>query len=132
MHLLFIHCFNMVKERKDTLITIAIIAGGFLLIYFLKGDRWMLYLALGVALVGGLWPKGGRVIQCLWMKLAWVLGLIVPKILLTAIFFLVLFPLSLLSKVFKRKDTLLLKKNSDSTFVQLERQFTKQNFLNPW
>ncbi|MCC6371089.1 MAG: hypothetical protein IT236_08805 [Bacteroidia bacterium] len=122
----------MNKKRKDTLINAAIITGGFLLLYLNGRQVWTLYIAGTVASVSLLWPKGGEIIQWLWMKLAWLLGLIVPKIILTIVFFFILFPLSLLSKLFGKKYGLELNKNVSTTFKQQQKIFAKQNFLHPW
>ena len=71
-------------------------------------------------------------IHWLWMKLAWILSMIVPKFVLTALFFIILFPISILSKIFGRKDPLLLKQPIDSSFITQERNYIKSDFDNMW
>jgi len=66
------------------------------------------------------------------MKLAWVLSLIIPNILLSSIFFLFLFPIALLSRLFGKKDPLMLKNPEKSVFRNQEKKFDKSSFENPW
>ena len=71
-------------------------------------------------------------IDFLWMKLAWVLSLIIPNILLSAIFYLFLFPIALLSRIFGNNDPLHLKNKGDSNYVDNEKEFDKASFEKPW
>jgi hypothetical protein len=61
-----------------------------------------------------------------------VLSLIIPNILLSAIFFFILFPLSVLSKIFGEKDPLHLKNSSGSLFKDKNKIFDKKSFEHPW
>ena len=66
------------------------------------------------------------------MKLAQLLGYIVPNVLLTLMFFTVLFPVAILSQLFRRKDPLMLKNKKSSTFREIDRCFRKQDFEKMW
>lgn len=68
----------------------------------------------------------------LWNKLAWVLSFIVPNILLSLIYFLFLFPIALLSKLFGNKDPLALRNKPDSTFKTSNKAFDASSFDKPW
>ena len=66
------------------------------------------------------------------MKLTMVLALIVPNILLGAIFYLFLFPIALLSRVFGKKDPMRLKNSSSTVWVEKNAGFDAPSFEKPW
>lgn len=120
---------NIKTEPTKTVLTIAV---GFIVIYFVT--KWMpaLWVALIVGLIGVFSTYLTEKIDFLWMKLAWVLSLIVPNILLTIIFYLFLFPIALLAKIFGNKDPLRLKNTGASNFVNCEKEFDKASFEKPY
>lgn len=67
-----------------------------------------------------------------WYKLSEILGNIVSKIILTIVFYIFLFPLSLLYKVFNNDRITLKKPNKASYFVDRNHKFTKKSIENPW
>jgi hypothetical protein len=120
---------NFKSEPIKTCLTIAM---GFVVVYLVTHREWALFIALGVGGIGIFSSYLSKKVDFLWMKLAWVLSLIVPNILLGAIFYLFLFPLSVLSKIFGKKDPLLLKNNQSSTYVVSNKEFGKLHFEKPW
>ena len=76
--------------------------------------------------------KIAQLIDMLWMKLAEVLGKIVPNILLSFIFFVFLFPISLMAKFFSKKDPLNLKNNSNSAWITVEKHFNADSLKDTW
>ena len=93
--------------------------------WFFKGWSSMLALALvGVALafvlVGFVAPKILRPLNWLWFQLGQLLGKIVSPIVLGAIFFLLLTPLSLVTRLFGRDD-LRIKRKASQTSYWLDR-----------
>ena len=93
--------------------------------WFFKGWSSMLALALvGVALafvlVGFVAPKILRPLNWLWFQLGQLLGKIVSPIVLGAIFFLLLTPVSLVTRLFGR-DELRLKRKASQTSYWLDR-----------
>lgn len=68
----------------------------------------------------------------LWWKIAHVLGWINTRILLTLVFYIVLFPFALLSRIFT-KDPLHLKwKTKGSAFTIRDHQYRAEDLENPW
>ena len=122
----------MKKIKSDPTKTVLTISMGFLAIYFFTKIEWTLHASLTIGLIGILSSYLSKKIEILWFKLAWILGLIIPNILLTAIFYLFLYPISLLSKIFNNSDTLKLKNNSETTFTTCNKEFDKKSFENPW
>jgi len=71
-------------------------------------------------------------IEKLWNGLAKILGYIVPTILLTIVFFLILTPLALLAKLFKSKSDYILKNRNGSIFKESNKTFSKSSFEKAW
>lgn len=117
------------SEPAKTVLTITV---GFLVIFLITKLKWMLLVALVVGLIGILSTYLGKQIDFLWMKLTWVLGKIVPNILLSVIFYLFLFPVALLSRVFGKKNLLNLKNTQESLFKEKGKAFDKASFEKPW
>lgn len=108
------------------------ISTGFLVIFIITKSNWALLIALGIGLIGLFSTFLSRQIEFLWNKLAWLLSLIVPNILLSVIFYLFLFPIALLSKLFGKNDSFKLKNNADSVFISSNKEFNKNSFEKPW
>ena len=111
--------------------TVLVICMGFLVLYLVFGWKWAIYTSLGVGVLAIASGFLSRQIEWAWMKLAMVLGYIVPNILLSVIFFLFLFPIALLSKLFK-KDTLMLSSKHKSYFIDINKQMDKAAFEKTW
>jgi ABC-type phosphate transport system permease subunit len=118
--------------KKDTSkSTILVITLGFIVIFLLLDQSWAIYTALGIGILGAASDWAASKIEWLWFKLAHVLSKIVPTILLTAIFYLFLFPISLFSKLFTN-DPLLLKNNNKSTFKEAAKFDIKESMEKTW
>lgn len=66
-----------------------------------------------------------------WMKLAAILSKFMQPIILSAVFFIILTPLAILQKLFA-KNSIQLKNNSATTFVEVKKKFSSNHFENPW
>ena len=112
--------------------TMLILTVGFLVIYFITKLNWAIYVSLLIGITGIFSGYLSEKINYLWMKLAWLLSLIIPNIILTILFYFFLFPISVLSKMFGKKTPLNLKNNAESFFKSVNKQFDKRSFENPW
>jgi hypothetical protein len=121
---------NNIKSEKSVT-TMLVISMGFLVIYLGAHFKWAIYVSLGAGLVGIISGFLSRKIEWLWMKLALVLGYIVPNILLSVVFFVFLFPIALLSRVFK-KDPLMLSSKYNTYFVEVNKEMEKNSFEKMW
>jgi hypothetical protein len=108
--------------------TVLTITVGFAVIYLATEMRWALLVAICVGLVGVFSTFLSEQIDFVWTKLAWILSFIVPNIILSAIFFLFLFPIALLSRVFGKKDPLHLRNKQSSLFEDSTRTFDQNYF----
>jgi len=120
---------KMKSNPTKTMLTITV---GFLVVYAITQLKWALNVALLIGLTGVLSDYLSKKIEWLWMKLTWVLSLIVPNILLSLVFYIFLFPVAFLAKLFGNKNMLQLKDQTDSTFIETHKSFEAKDFNNPW
>ena len=111
--------------------TILIISMGFLILYLIFSWQWTLFVSLIVGITGILSTYLSKKIEWIWMKLAKLLEYIIPNILMSLVFFLVLFPISLLSRLFS-KDPLMLSKKYKTYFIDINRDMEKSSFEKIW
>ena len=112
--------------------TVLTIVVGFILIYLITKMKWSLSVAFFVGLTGVLSDFIAKWIDFAWMKLTVVLSYIVPNIVLSLIFYLFLFPIAMLTKLFGKKDPMHLKNTASSLFVHNEKVFDKAYFEKHW
>ena len=115
-------------SAKSTLLVITL---GFLLIHLLFEQQWAIYVSLVVGILGAASDWAAGKIEWVWFQLGNVLSKIFPTILLPAIFYLVLSPLAMLSKLFT-KDPLQLKNNSTSTFHEAQGGDVRKSMEKTW
>lgn len=122
---------KLISNPAKTSLTIV---AGFLLIYIISGLSWTwcLYIASIVAILSILSSKVARLIEQGWFLLTKLLSFIVPNIILSAIFYLFLFPISLIYRLTGSSDPLMLKSGYDTTFKRVDKTFTSDSFKNPW
>ena len=122
----------MKELRKNPTITVLTISVGFIVLYLITKWDWTIPAALAIGLIGIFSTYLSRKIDYLWMKLAWLLSLITQNVLLCIVFFMLLFPIALLSRLFGKKDPLILKNTAESNFKNSNRQFDKVSLEKPW
>jgi ABC-type multidrug transport system fused ATPase/permease subunit len=120
------------KLKSDPIKTILVITVGMLALYFVTNWQWLLITSLIIGLTGSISPYLAKKIDYLWMKLAWILSLIVPNIILSIVFYLFLTPIALLSRLFGDRDPLTLKNSTDTLFKDYKKAVDKASFEKPW
>ena len=129
----YLYIILIMKQSSDSNVkTVLTITTGFIAIYFLAGWKWAIIIAFLVGLAGMFSKYLRKMIDFAWMKLAWILSLIIPNILLGIIFYLFLFPISVLSRLFGDKDPLKLKNKHSSLFINTTLSSPKESFRKPW
>ena len=113
-------------------ITILVITLGFQVIFFFTNNPIFLKISIVIVFLSALFDKAVTFISYLWHKLSELLALIVPNIILSIVYFLVLFPTALLRRLFKSKDALKLKNISSTTFEDRNKNFAHTDIINPW
>ena len=111
--------------------TILVIVAGLLILYYFLEITLLFKTSLILALVGVFSSNLSKKVEFLWFKLALILGLIVPNIILGIIFYLFLFPISIIARIFS-KDLLKLKNDYNSTYFSVNKSFNKESFKNTW
>jgi ABC-type dipeptide/oligopeptide/nickel transport system permease subunit len=118
--------------KKDTSkSTMLVISMGFLILYLLFFWQWAVITSLIVGIVGIISGTLSRIIEKWWMELARILSYIIPSILLGIVFYLFLFPISLISKLFT-KDPLMLSNKYKTYFVTINKEVDKKSFEKIW
>jgi hypothetical protein len=119
-------------SQQEPVKTVLVIVTGFLIVYVLSAWRWALFTALIIGIAGLASAFLARWIDYLWMQLAKLLSLIIPNILLSAVFYLILTPFAWLSGILGEKNPLGLKNTQSSMFRDLDRVYGKESFEKPW
>jgi len=119
----------MKKDSSQS--TLLVITLGFIVVFLMFKQEWAIYTALMIGIIGAASEWAAIKIEWLWFKLAHILSKIIPTMLLTAIFYLFLFPISLFSKL-STKDPLLLKNNNRTTFKDIAKIDIKKSMEKTW
>jgi hypothetical protein len=118
-------------DRTKSLETSLVLTTGFLLIYLFTKNDMFLYLAFAFGITGIFIKPLAKYIAIIWFKLADILNFVVSKIILGALFFVVLFPISLLFKI-TNKDKLRLRRSMSSTWVERNHTYSSADLENIW
>ena len=119
------------KYKSNPQSSILGIITGLILLYLILSWEWTVVLSLVLAIIGISSDFLSLKIEKAWFSLSLLLSYIVPPIILGVIFYLFLFPVSMISKIFT-KDPLMLSNKYKSYFKDVSRKFDKQDFENIW
>lgn len=122
----------MKQKNPNTALTVLTILVGLLIVNYFAKKELILWIAIGIGVLSVLSSWIRNTIHFLWMKLADILGLIIPKIILGLVFFLIVTPLGIFSRWLSPKEQLILKNDSNSTFFETKKRFEKSFFEKPW
>lgn len=118
-------------KNQKSLETILVLVLAQIIIFLVTRRLLWLYTGVALGVLALLIPVLADKIHYAWMKLAHILGYITSRIILTLIFFLVLFPLTLLSK-FSSRHAMELKRRRTSTFKERNYTYTPESLENVW
>lgn len=123
---IYLHFVLMVEPKtSNPWVTLLVIVLGFGFVFFISETWAWLYVALAIGAVGVISKHARQLVDKLWMKLAYALSLIFPPIMLTLIFFLILTPIAVLSRLVRRNSPINLKKKQPSIFIERNHRFSK-------
>lgn len=111
--------------------TILVISMGFLVLYLVFSWKWSVYVSLAVGVAGLISNSFSALIEKEWKRLSHILSHIIPPVLLGAVFCFVLFPLSLVSRLFT-KDPLMLSSKHKTYFISVDKNIDKKSFEKIW
>ncbi len=111
--------------------SLLVIVLGFSIIALFFDWQYLLYGVLALGVLSMMFSSFGDLVVKLWFKLAHALGWVNARVLLSIVFFLFLFPISLLYRLFS-KDDMMLKNNYNSTFKIRNHKYIKEDLENIW
>jgi hypothetical protein len=117
-------------NKPDYQSLLVIVVGMVALSYIFKSPI-LVKVGLAIGILSLLSRQLASWILYIWHKLAELLGWINTRILLTAVFFLVVFPFSLLYKLIT-KNPLSLRNRERSVFAVRDHTYTKKDLENTW
>lgn len=121
----------MKSDNPKEFQTLLIITTGLLLIFFVYHIACAIQISFLIGISGIFFPFIRKTIVWLWDKLSGILSYIMPVIILTFIFFIVLTPIAIL---FRRshKNILNLKNNKESLFIKGTETVDASSFEKTW
>ena len=117
--------------REKALETSLVLTTAFVLLYFLKPLELFLYIGFGFGITGIFIKPLARIIAFLWFKFADILNFFVSKLILGTIFYLILFPISMLYRLTK-KDPLNIRHSKVSNWIERDQQYEAKDLENIW
>ena len=126
----------LMSSKTDNTKSILVIAIGFLLlsILFAKyniASKILLAFAIFPGLVHLISPKAGGHIVAVWNKISDAMGFVSSRIILSIVYYLLLFPISIFYRL-SNKNHLQRKKSPHSIFKERNHQYTKKDLENIW
>ena len=118
-------------EKKSSRVSVLVLSMALLILSVIFDWRWATFLALIVGICGILSSFLSRLIENGLNLVTKVSGYIIRTLLLAILFYLILFPVSILYRLFN-KDTLMLYSKYDSHFIEINKDFEKETFEKPW
>lgn len=122
--------------REKELETILTLCVALVVIYFVTKEQhvYLLWITTALALVGMFSKFLTTKISWAWLKLGEMMGAVMSKVILSAVFFVFLFPIALLSRVFnKGVDSLQLSKgNKTSYYFIRNHKYESKDLKNVW
>ncbi len=130
---LFIHCSDMRKYSKEkNQETILAIILGLLVIWYFTHVKELVFVSLALAFIGLLVQTVASWITWFWLKLSHAMGWVMSKVIMSLVFYLVLFPIALLSRLFTKGNLQLKKSSSNSYYKDRSHVYEANELENPW
>lgn len=122
----------MTRKKTSSELTVLTLVVGSLILYVINKSNYFLIFSLIVGLIGVFSPYLSQKIDFVWMKFSWLSSRLFPKIILFVLYYFVLVPISMLSRLFQKEDPLQLKNNNNSTFSSVSSSFDANFFEKIW
>jgi len=121
--------------REKELETILVLCVALVVIFFATKQKHNYYLTVSVVLgaIGIFSNYLTSKISWAWLKFGEMIGAVMSKVILSAVFFLFLFPIALLSRLFSKNYSLQLKKSTgDSYYFTRNHKYEAKDLKNVW
>lgn len=119
------------KNKAKSLETLLVLAGAFIVVFWIFSKKIFLVLAFVFILVGVFSPYLASKISWLWLKFAELLGGVMSKIILSIVYFVFLVPIALFYRLIK-KNPLILKRQKDSYYMERNKEYSSKDIENIW
>ena len=116
-------------DRQKHLETILVIVLGLVVIHATSGNKYFLWAALIIGILGVFNPFLAEKIHWAWMKLAHVMGYVMSKVMLTLVYTIVVLPMSLFAR---KKVSVRLTGKSNTYFKERNYTYKKEDLENVW
>ena len=118
-------------DRSKHLETCIVIITGLLVFWLIYEVKVLITIAVAIGIIGAFIPGIAKWINWAWYKLAEAMGFVMSKVLLTLVFFIFLFPVSILYRLFN-KDTLQLKRKTDTYWTKRDHRYSGKDLEQVW
>lgn len=119
----------MEKDKKKYITDCLIIVSGLVIAGIITKQSVYLYVAAGLGFATAFIPPFAYYISFIWQGIGEIMGFFVSKIILAIIFYFILFPFSLLHKLFAKNKSISEKK-SETYWIRKEK--TETDFTKLW
>ena len=117
-----------IMKEKNKYGSVLAITGGLLVFLYIYRIDMLLYIAILFIVLGLLSSYFRTGIAWLWIELAYLLGWLNSRILLSIIFYLVLTPLAIVRRVIIKKT----QENKNSAYIVRNQLYTASDLDKPW
>lgn len=124
--------FEMMYSKEKNQETILAIVLGLLVIQLFTGYKNLIIISVVLLAIPIFSMTVAGWITWAWLKLSHVMGYVMSKLILSVIFFLVLFPVSLAFRVFGKSGLQLNKSDNDTYYSQRDHTYVPSDFEDPW
>ena len=116
------------ETKSNPHLTILSIVFGLLIFFLFIENKYILYFSIILSALSIFSLSLSKLIEIIWFKLSLVLSKIIPNILLTIIYYLILTPIGIYTKIFNIKSEFIFKNHKNSTFKN-QKKSLKKNLL---
>lgn len=118
-------------DKAKALETLLVLVGALVIFFWVTQKKIFLLLALLLILIAIVSESLSMLIAKGWLKLGSLMGMVMSKVILTVVYFIVLFPVAMLYKL-TGKDNLALKRKESSYYSIRNHVYSKKDMDNIW
>ena len=126
-----VYLYFILMESNKYKTALIIVSGILVFFYFFKINV-LLYIALIIGILSIFIPKFAQALEWVWFKLAFGLGWINSRILLTIVYFVFLLPIAILSRLFTKDPLQINPAKSESFYSNRNHTYSKEDLKNIW
>jgi len=121
------------KISKEKAIETTLVFSSILVIIYLISDiKLLLYISLGFAVIGLLFPGIAKAYSWVWLEFSKLLGKVVSTLVMGVVFFLFLVPIAFLYRLFNKDMLKTGKPKNQTIYIPRNILFTSQDMENIW